>query len=176
MSDLHEASSDAITTLLPDLRPWLETAFDGDFTDEDWAHALGGVHVWVSDPQGLISHGSLVDRTILCAGQTLRVGYVEAVATAPAFRRQGYGTRVMRRLGDLIRAGHPLGVLSTGHHPFYERFGWERWRGPTFANGPQGRTATPEDDGGILILRTPHSPALDLDEPIVADWRRGDVW
>lgn len=69
-----------------------------------------------------------------------------------------------------------MGVLSTGAHGFYEALGWERWRGPTFMEGPDGPEATPNDDGDIMILRTPRSPRLDLDGAIVCDWRPGDVW
>ena len=154
----------------------LDEAFGGDFTDDDWQHALGGVHVWVTGSHGLISYGSIVGRTLACSGQTLRVGYVEAVATDASSRRQGHGARVMRRIGALIRAGYPLGALSTGTHAFYETLGWERWRGPTCVAGTRGRERTPADDGDVMILRTPRAPRLDLDGDIVCDWRAGDVW
>lgn len=175
---LHTAPSTALTSsFLLDLRRVLDAAFDGDLTDADWDHALGGVHVWATGPGGIIvSHGSVVARTLVCAGETVRTGYVEAVATVAAHRRQGHGTAVMQRLGDLIRERYALGALSTGTPGFYETLGWERWRGPTFVNGPNGRERTPGDDGGVLILRTSRSPHLDLDGPIVCDWRAGDVW
>ena len=35
---------------------------------------------------------------------------------------------------------------------------------------------TPEDDGGVLILETPTTGALDLDATLACDWREGDVW
>jgi aminoglycoside 2'-N-acetyltransferase I len=177
MVTLHAAPSDALTSsFLRDLRTLLNTAFEGDFTDDDWDHAIGGVHVWVSDPGGLISHGSFVERTLVLAGETLRVGYVEAVATAAAHRRTGHAATVMKHIGELIRERLPLGALSTGSHDFYETLGWERWRGPTFVDGPRGRERTVDDDGGLMILRTSRSPRLDLDGEIVCDWRLGDVW
>jgi aminoglycoside 2'-N-acetyltransferase I len=174
---IHEATSNALAgPVLRDIRALLDEAFPGDFSDDDWTHALGGVHVWVSGPDRIISHGSLVERTLVCAGRTLRVGYVEAVATAAAHRRHGHGATVMRRIGDLIRERHPLGALSTGAHAFYERLGWQRWRGATFVNGQGGLVRTPDDDGDVLILTTPSSPPLDLGGDLVADWRPGDVW
>ena len=177
MVDLYTASTDALSpSFLRDLRPLLDSAFDGAFTDDDWHHALGGVHVWVTGSRGLISHGSLVDRTLVCSGETLRVGYVEAVATEESYRREGHGARVMRQIGELTRASYPLAALSTGTHAFYETLGWERWRGPTFVDGANGRERTPGDDGDVMILRTPRSPHLDLDGDIVCDWRSGDVW
>jgi aminoglycoside 2'-N-acetyltransferase I len=46
MVTLHAASSDALaSSFLQDLRTLLHTAFEGDFTDEDWNRAIGGVHV-----------------------------------------------------------------------------------------------------------------------------------
>jgi aminoglycoside 2'-N-acetyltransferase I len=177
MFALHAASTDALSpSFLQDVRIFLDTAFEGEFTDEDWAHAIGGVHVWLIGARGLISYGSLIERTLVCSGQTSRVGYVEAVATVAAHRRNGHGTTVMKHIGELIRTRYALGALSTGTHAFYETLGWERWRGPTFVDGPRGRERTPGDDGDIMILRTSRSPALDLDGDIVCDWRLGDVW
>ena len=177
MVELHTASTDALSpSLLGDLRTLFDAAFDGNFSDHDWHHAVGGVHVWVTGLHGLISHGALVERTLACSGETLCVGYVEAVATTASSRRQGHGARVMRRIGALIREGYPLASLSTRTHAFYETLGWERWRGPTFVDGPSGRARTPADDGDVMILRTPRSPRLDLDGDIVCDWRVGDVW
>jgi aminoglycoside 2'-N-acetyltransferase I len=177
MVTLHAAPSDALASpFLRDLRSMLDTAYEGDFSDEDWAHAIGGVHVWLTGPHGAISHGSLVGRTLVSSGLTLRTGYVEAVATAAPHRRHGHAAAVMKHIGELIRRHYVLGALSTGTHAFYEPLGWERWRGPTFVDGPRGRERTPDDDGGVMILRTSRSPRLDLDGGIVCDWRMGDVW
>lgn len=177
MVTLHAASTDALSSsVLHGVRTLLDDAFEGRFSDEDWDHTIGGVHVWVSDSGGVISHGALVDRALVCSGRPVRVGYVEAVATAAAHRRQGHGTSIMKYIGELIRERFTLGALSTGTHAFYETLGWERWRGPTFVDGPRGRERTPRDDGDVMILRTRRSPQLDLDGEIVCDWRLGDVW
>ena len=174
---LHMAPTERLREpFLAELRALLDAAFPDDFSDQDWDHSLGGVHVWVSGPGGLISHGALLQRTLVLAGSALGVGYVEAVATAAAHRREGHGTAVMKRIGRLIEERYPLGALSTGTHAFYETLGWERWRGKTFVDAPDGRRHTPNDDGDIMILRTTRSPDLDLDGDIVCDWRSGDVW
>jgi aminoglycoside 2'-N-acetyltransferase I len=161
---------------LNDLRAMLDAAFEGRFTEDDWHHALGGVHVWVNEDGQIISHASLVERTLVCSGNVLLAGYVEAVATVADRRRNGHGTAVMQRIGEIIQQRYALGVLSTGAPVFYERLGWERWRGPTSVSSPRGPERTPDDDGGVMILRTPTSPNLDLDQTIVCDWRPGDVW
>jgi len=177
MPDVHVlASADCSAARLRQFRELLDTAFDGDFSDDDWTHALGGTHVWIDGPDGVVSHGALVERTLVCSGHVIRVGYVEAIATATAHRRRGYASSILERINDLIRERYVLGALSTGVPDFYESLGWERWRGPTFVNGPHGIERTEDDDAGILILRTARTPELDLDRNIVADWRAGDVW
>jgi hypothetical protein len=39
-----------------------------------------------------------------------------------------------------------------------------------------GERRTPDEDGFVMILTTPTSPALDLDLPLSCEWRPGDVW
>jgi aminoglycoside 2'-N-acetyltransferase I len=177
MVTLNAASTDALSPcVLRDIRSLLGSAFEGHFAEEDWDHLIGGLHVWLTGSDGVLSHASLVERTLVCSGYRLPVGYVEAVATAAAHRRKGHGTSVMKYIGDLIRERYALGALSTGTHAFYKSLGWECWRGPTFVDGPRGRQRTPRDDGSVMILWTPRSPHLDLDGEIVCDWRTGDVW
>jgi len=154
----------------------LDAAYDGDFADEDWRHACGGTHVWIEHEGIPVCHASVVRRRFECAGRALDVGYVEAVATIASRRREGLATAAMRRIADEIAAHHALGALSTGEHAFYARLGWERWLGPTAVDGPDGRMRTPEDDDGIMILRTPATRSLDPHGTIVCDWRDGDVW
>jgi len=81
----------------------------------------------------------------------------------------------MREANEIIRPEYELGALGTGAFAFYERLGWERWRGPSFVRTPGGLVRTEEDDGFLMILRTTAAP-LDLDAPISCDWRPGDVW
>jgi aminoglycoside 2'-N-acetyltransferase I len=161
------------------LRRMMSAAFaaeGGTFADSDWEHGTGGVHVLVEDEGDIVSHGSVVERMLEIAGQPVRTGYVEAVATWPAHQRRGHATLVMREIGEIIQADYELGALSTPVPTFYERLGWEVWRGPTAVRTPRGVELTPDDDGGIMILRTPASPGLDLKAPIVCEWREGDVW
>jgi aminoglycoside 2'-N-acetyltransferase I len=146
------------------------------FTDDDWAHALGGLHVVLDEAGEILAHASVVERALEIDGQPLRTGYVEAVAVEPGRQGQGHGTVVMQAVGEHIRAGLELGALGTGEHDFYERLGWERWRGPAFVRLPEGLRRTLDDEGFILVLRTQTSPALDLADPISCEWRRGDAW
>ena len=149
---------------------------DGAFEDADWDHAVGGVHVILESDGEILAHAAVVERTLGIAGQRVRTGYVEAVATRIGHHGQGHGSTVMTEVNAIIRAGFELGALGTSRFSFYERLGWERWRGPSAVRSLGGLVRTPDEDGYILVLRTPTSPTLDLDAPISCDWRPGDVW
>ena len=83
-----------------------------------------------------------------------------------------------REVGRVIGEGYELGALGDGSGipGFYQRLGWETWQGPTWVAGPDGPERTAEEDGSILVLRTPATGELDLAGPITCDWRAGDVW
>jgi aminoglycoside 2'-N-acetyltransferase I len=159
------------------IRKLLDAAFTGGFSDDDWAHALGGTHAIVETDGRIVAHGSVVPRTLDLGPQRLHVGYVEAAAVHPDRQRTGLGTAVMRALGDVIARDFALGALSTGEWHFYERLGWERWQGPTWVRDADGsRERTPDDDDSLMILRTPSSPILDPTWPISCARRAGDSW
>ena len=151
---------------------WPEEAFSADDVD----HAVGGVH-WVAEAgDEVVGHASVVERRLEAAGQPLRTGYVEAVATLPAWRGRGITTRLLDAAGEHIQAGFELGGLSTGVHGLYERAGWERWRGPTFVRTADGPVRSEDEDDGIMVLRTARTPPLMLTEPLSCEWRAGDAW
>ena len=161
------------------VRAILFAAFGDDpeeaFTEPDWEHALGGIHVVGDLDSRIVAHASVVPRQIHVGGWPLATGYVEAVAVQPGEQRSGLGTAVMRIVGEIV-ADYELGMLGTGEHGFYERLGWRTWRGPSSVRMANGERATPEDDGYLMVLMTPTSPPLDLDAPISCEWRSGDVW
>jgi aminoglycoside 2'-N-acetyltransferase I len=161
------------------LQQLMDEAFAGDehggFTVDDWEHALGGMHFVADEGGRVVGHAAVVERDIRIAGRPLRTGYVEAVATAVDRQRSGIGTGLMREVAKLL-AEYELGALGTGSHAFYERLGWVTWRGPSSVRTAEGERPTPEEDGYIMVLRTPLTPQLDLDAPISCEWRSGDVW
>jgi aminoglycoside 2'-N-acetyltransferase I len=158
------------------LHALLSAAFAGGFTDDDFAHGMGGMH-WLAEVDGsIVSHASVVPRRLEAGDRPLRTGYLEAVGTLPALERRGFGSMVVRAAGRYLLPRYELGALSTGVPGFYLRLGWEAWRGPTFVRADAGLQRTEDDDGGIFILRTPSTPSLSLDDRLVCDWRTGDVW
>jgi aminoglycoside 2'-N-acetyltransferase I len=160
------------------VRRLMWAAFVGDeaFTETDWDHAIGGIHFLLEHDGRLASHASVVERRLWIDGQALRAGYVEAVATDPAEQGRGFGTEVMRDVTDHIRDAFEIGALGTGAHAFYERLGWETWRGPTSVRTADGDQRTSDEDGYILVLRTSTTPPIDPTTSITCDWREGDVW
>jgi len=148
-------------------------AFEEDFADM-FALLPHATHVLASRRGALVGHACWVTRRLQPDGlDPLRTAYVEAVATEPAYQRQGVGSAMMRRLAAEI-ASYELGALSPASSAFYERLGWTAWHGPTAIRTAHGLVATPEDD--IMILRTPSTPALDLGVRITAEWREGEPW
>lgn len=163
-------------TLERRLQALMDAAFDGDFAEEDWEHALGGWHSIAMLDGEPIAHASVVAREIDVGDRTWRTGYVEAVATAPEAQGRGHGTRVMDLIGSVIRERFEFGGLATGEHHFYERLGWERWRGPTYVIDGEDRRRTTADDDAIMVLRFGPSAEVALTDPITCRARSGDDW
>jgi aminoglycoside 2'-N-acetyltransferase I len=167
---------DAPPGVLQHGREMVHDAFDGDFSHADWEHALGGWHVVVTDNEQVLSHAAVVPRTIEFGERPLQSGYVEAVATAPVAQRRGHGSQAMVHVTEIIRRHFDVGVLSTSRHRFYERLGWERWRGPSFVVRDGRRLRTEKEDDGIMVLRFGASSCVSLTLPLACRARSGDDW
>jgi aminoglycoside 2'-N-acetyltransferase I len=124
------------------LRELFDEAWRDDaegFTDQDWSHAVGGVHViaaaegawWRTRP---LSNGSCRPAAVACGPGTSRPS-----RRARAISRQGLGSLVIGEVGELIDRTYPLGALATGVVGFYERLGWVAWEGPTSVRTAAGR-------------------------------------
>jgi aminoglycoside 2'-N-acetyltransferase I len=170
--DLTAREIAAIRALL-----WMAFArHEGGFTEEDWAHSIGGVHIIGERNEEILAHASIVERELVVEDRAILTGYVEAVATHPGHHGRGFGSWVMEAVASEIREAYPLGALSSSRRTFYERLGWKRWIGPTYVRTEHGSVRTPDDDGGVFVLLTPASPPIELTAPISCDWRSGDVW
>ncbi|MEU9761536.1 GNAT family N-acetyltransferase [Streptomyces sp. NPDC047985] len=177
---------------LDEIRAFLDTAFDGDFSDEDWDHGLGGVHAYARDGSGLLAHGSVVQRRVVLAGRSYRVGYVEAVAVRADRRREGLGGRVMAALEQVVDGAYAFAALSASEAgaAMYAGRGWRVWPGRIAVQGRGGIERLPEEEGttyvrgvagGALPVSSPGLPTGRPGEPtaddgaLVFDWRDGDV-
>jgi aminoglycoside 2'-N-acetyltransferase I len=170
----HTADLDPGT--LAAARALLDAVFEGELTDHDWEHSLGGMHALAWDGGELIGHASVIQRRLMHGGRALRTGYVEAVGVRPDRRREGHGAKLMTPLERIIRAAYDVGALGATDEaiPFYESRGWRRWEGPTSALTPQGVVRTADVDGAVYVL--PVSARLDLAGELTCDWRDGDRW
>ncbi|ELP69832.1 GNAT family N-acetyltransferase [Streptomyces turgidiscabies] len=169
-------TADLTPVELAAVRALLDAAFDDGFDEEDWEHALGGLHVLAHDGTGLLAHGSVVMRRALHRGRWLRVGYVEAVAVRADARRRGLGGQVMGALERYVDGGYDLGALSASADgsALYAARGWQLWPGRISALGPAGVVHLPEGEGGVFV-RPADPGSLDPSEGLVFDWRDGDV-
>ncbi|MEV5687492.1 MULTISPECIES: GNAT family N-acetyltransferase [unclassified Streptomyces] len=172
---LHLAHTYELTPpALAGIRDLLDAAFDGDFSDGDWDHTLGGVHACVRDGSGLLlAHGSVIQRRVVHAGRSYRVGYVEGVAVSAEHRRQGLGGRVMAALERVIDGAYAFGALSASDAgaALYASRGWEPWPGQLAAQGADGIEPLPDEEGSTYVRGA--LPARS--GTLVFDWRDGDV-
>src|SRR5215213_5172219 len=105
----------------------------------------------------------------------LRTAYVEAVATEANVRKRGFASAMMKyAIGEI--QDYELAALSPFRVEYYERLGWERWRGPLFIRTKEGKLMPSLDDEEVMIHRLPQTPILDLNAPLSAEWREGELW
>jgi aminoglycoside 2'-N-acetyltransferase I len=82
-------------------------------------------------------------RTVKVSGRQMRVAGIRGVATAPGYRRRGYGRAVMQRAHELMATfrdcDFALLFSSVMAVPFYESLGWEALRGAVTCDQPGGR-------------------------------------
>jgi aminoglycoside 2'-N-acetyltransferase I len=170
----HTADLDAATRQAA--RNLLDAVFEGELSDDDWEHALGGVHALAWEGDELIGHASVIQRRLLHGGRALRAGYVEGVGVRADRRRRGHGNALMAAVERVLRAAYDLGALGATEQAqgLYTARGWRRWQGPTSALTPGGIVRTPDDDGAVFVL--PLAVPLDLRGELTCDWRDGDVW
>jgi aminoglycoside 2'-N-acetyltransferase I len=127
-----------------------------------------GLHVLAWRGEALIGHAVVTTRWLQAGGgPRLRTAYVDAVATSPDSQGQGVGSGVMEHLASLVTEWD-IACLETERESFYARLGWEVWRGPLAGRTDVGLIPTP-DQTGIMILRLPNSPHLDLEAPLTIE-------
>lgn len=135
----------------------------------------GGRHFLAYRGSELVSHAVVTTRWAQPAGHPeLRTAYVDAVSTLPAYQSQGYASATMRRLAAGID-DFEIGCLQTERETFYSRLGWEVWRGPLAGRGEDGPIPTP-DQRGVMVLRLPLTPPLDLESELTIECQTERIW
>jgi len=137
--------------------------------------ASGGRHFLVYADHLLVSHAVVTTRWAQPEGRPeLTTAYVDAVSTHPSHQHMGYGSQVMRDLAHGIDE-FEIACLQTDLRGFYERLGWELWRGPLAGRGDDGLIPTP-DQRGVMVLALPRTPALDLDALLTIEQQPTRIW
>jgi aminoglycoside 2'-N-acetyltransferase I len=135
----------------------------------------GGRHFLAHRGTELVSHAVVTKRRVHPeGGHELETAYVDAVSTLPHYQGQGYGSATMRRLAAAID-DYEIACLQTDRPSFYERLDWELWRGPLAGRGENGLIPTPEQQG-VMVLRLPRTPPLDLDGRLTIESQPSRIW
>ena len=136
----------------------------------------GAWHFLAYHHDRVVSHAMVTTRWLQPAGHPLlKTAYIDAVATLPAYQGQGYGSAVMRQLAEEIDQEYVIACLETDRETFYERLGWQTWRGPLAGRGKNSLIPTPEQRA-IMILRLSETPELDLDSMLTIECQTGRIW
>ena len=135
----------------------------------------GGRHFLGYRGSDLASHAVVTTRWLQPDGHPLlRTAFVDAVSTLPAYQHQGHASAVMRRLATAID-DFEIGCLQTDIPGFYERLGWQLWRGPLAGRSEDGLIPTPHQTG-VMVLPLRRTPPLDLDSQLTIERQPERIW
>jgi aminoglycoside 2'-N-acetyltransferase I len=150
-------------------------AHGADFSRLFFYLPTDGLHFIAYRGDQIVSHAVVTTRWVQPERlPVLRTAYVAAAATLPAYQRRGYGSAVMHELTAHI-TNYDLACLETDRITFYERLGWQRWRGPRVGRSGTELIPTP-DHQNIMILRLANTPPLDLDRLLTIEAQAGRIW
>jgi len=136
----------------------------------------GGLHFLVREGERVVSHAVVTARWLQPEGHSLlKTAYVDAVATLPDAQGRGHGSTLMRSLARKVDDDYVMGCLETDRIGFYERLGWQLWRGPLAGRSEKGLIPTPEQKG-IMVLRLSQTPALNLDSTLTIVCEGQRIW
>ncbi len=147
---------------------------------EDFSHLFvylpaDGLHFIAYFDEQIVSHAVVTTRWVQPERwPILRTAYLDTVATLPAYQRRGYGRAVMLELTANLST-YDIACLKTERTDFFERLGWQRWRGPRAGRSGNELIPTP-DRQNILILRLATTPPLDLDRLLTIETQAGRIW
>jgi aminoglycoside 2'-N-acetyltransferase I len=149
--------------------------------DDDFARLFeylppDALHVLAQMRRRIVGHAVVTNRWLqVDDGPLLRTAYVDAVAVSPDVQRGGVGSAVLRHVARVVSKDFDVACLETDRVGFYERLGWEEWLGPLAGRSPDGLVPTP-DQRGVMVLRLPRTPTLDLAASLSIEASRETIW
>jgi len=171
----RHVDADLNTHIEVSLRELMAKAFEDDFSDDDWKNTYGGLRFFGHLEDRLIAHGAVVPRKMHIDGESVDVGYVEAIAVEPKHWRKGYGSLLLADITSFCKSEFSLSMLSTDETDFYSKSGWRVFQGISYVlqDGKEFRTED-EDDGLMFMLGD--EPGLKEPRKAVCNSRSGDAW
>jgi aminoglycoside 2'-N-acetyltransferase I len=173
--DIRVAHYTAISdTLRQNIIALVNRAYEEDL-ETLFATFAGATHILGYCDDVLVSHALWVTRYLQAGtNPVMRTAYVELVATDPDYRNRGFASSVMKHLIGEVQ-DYELAALSPFSVEYYTRLGWELWRSPLFIRTADNLIPSPDDEE-VMIFRLPKTPVLDLNDPLSAEWREGELW
>ncbi|MBA3870683.1 MAG: GNAT family N-acetyltransferase [Anaerolineae bacterium] len=169
MGDLDDAGRKAVVDVCADAFKMPEFYDLFSFLKPD------NLHVMAYRDAVLIGHTVVSTRWMQPEGLSILCSaYIDAVAVASAEQGKGIGKGLMQHVASVI-TDYEIAGLETGVPGFYESVGWELWRGSLAGRGDDGLIPTPEQTG-VMILRLPKTPALNLDGLLTIEDQKARIW
>ena len=155
----------------------LYQVFEQDFSLADFDHALGGMHILAYQNDQIIGHVAIVQRSVIADRSPYRIGYIEGLGVAEAYRRQGIGRKLMEQSGYIIANSYDFGLLSASEEglPLYQSLGWKIWSGELYESTIDSYQRSLEDEGSVLFLAGA-TQDIAATSPLYCDYRSGDQW
>lgn len=136
------------------------------FRDQITDPGLHPHHLVYASGTQLVSHLEIITTTVAVNQVAYRVQSPTSVMTYPAFRREGWSTRLnAEAVGRIDRGGADIGVLTCAPEliNFYHRIGWTHVPGAAIVAGPDGDTWTADD---VLLIRRTSSRSVQFLEDL----------
>ncbi len=178
---LDVVSCDALSPIVrAEVIALCESAYEEDFSHL-FEHLPASVHVLARDERGIVDQSRGV-RTAVAAGRRDTRSCVRRTSRQwpprPAIGAKGSPPRCCSGSSTWwppIPAWQ-LAALSPSDAAFYERRGWELWRGP-LAIRRDGRLEPSPADEQVMIRRLPRTPPRSIrPRCLTAEWREGELW
>jgi len=155
----HYSDADLPEVLRIQVLDFLRIVWPDGFTGvnrfRDWTTnpAMRPHHLLYAADWQLISHVEVITATVSVNYVEYRMASPTAVFTYPAFRGEGWSSRLNALAAELIDASDAeIGLLTCAPRliDFYSRAGWTHAEGTPIIAGPDGATWTSED---VLLTR-----------------------